>query len=226
MTPSVRSPTCGGRVVQRTRFPRGRYELPHPHRRSHSHNSGWSYALSACNVPGRRRRGPSRDRTAGIAMTRAFNARESWTLAAETATDRAIPARSDKICCLDPGLPRSVGFGPVRSPLFRPDTRCAGHHSRPVDQALATQLIEHRPMQPTPHPGLGPHREPAMHRGHAHPERGWQHPPCTTAGQHIHHSCEHRPLVGRDHPATLRTRRKLRQRRLHQFPQLVRHQPL
>lgn len=34
--------------------------------------------------------------------------------------DSGSPLRSDSTCSLLPALPRSTGFGPVRSPLFGP----------------------------------------------------------------------------------------------------------
>src|SRR5215468_2151046 len=45
-----------------------------PRRRSQVRNPGMSYALSACSLSGRRRRGPRRDRTAGMASTRGLRA--------------------------------------------------------------------------------------------------------------------------------------------------------
>lgn len=41
-------------------------------------------------------------------------------LAADTATDNGMPARSDRTWIFEPALPRSTGFGPVMDPLFWP----------------------------------------------------------------------------------------------------------
>lgn len=51
-------------------------------------------------------------------MTRALRAWLSWVLAAETATVKDSPARSDRAWIFEPGLPRSTGFGPVSPPPF------------------------------------------------------------------------------------------------------------
>jgi hypothetical protein len=117
-------------------------------------------------------------------------------LAAETPTTTRIPARSERMC------------------------------PRPVDhKALATQLIEHHTMQTPPQPVLGPYGEPPVRRRGGRAEQRRQHPPRTTAAQHVHHSGEHRSLIGRRGAATLLTLGELRQQRLRQLPQLVRHQP-
>lgn len=64
----------------------------------------------------RRRRGPRRERTAGIARTKGLSACWSLVLAAETATARGRPVASVSTWSLLPGLPRSTGLGPVSSP--------------------------------------------------------------------------------------------------------------
>src|SRR5512135_384323 len=71
---------------------------------------------SAWSLAGRRRRGPWRDRIAGTALTRGCRAWLSWVLAAETATARGRPARSDRTWIFELGLPRSTGFAPVSGP--------------------------------------------------------------------------------------------------------------
>jgi hypothetical protein len=64
--------------------------------------------------------GSGRDLIAGMAMTKGVSAAASLVLAADTATDSGIPARSDKTWILDPFLPRSTGFGPVMDSPFWP----------------------------------------------------------------------------------------------------------
>lgn len=94
---------------------------------------GLVVGLVGVQLAGRRRRSPRRDRTAGTAFTRNLSDCESWTLTAETATARGIPARSDNMRGFEPGFPRSVGFRPVRSPPFRPHRRRVKDRPRPVD---------------------------------------------------------------------------------------------
>jgi hypothetical protein len=75
--------------------------------------------LVEMELGGRLRGRPGRPRgplTAGTASTTASSSIESWVLAAESATARGMPLRSTSRWYLVPGLPRSVGFGPVSSP--------------------------------------------------------------------------------------------------------------
>jgi len=92
--------------------------MPRP--RSQAMASAEWQALSARSLLGRLRRGPRRERMAGIALTSGCSAWLSWTLAAETPTASGTPCASDNTCSLLPGLPRSTGFGPVSDPLFSP----------------------------------------------------------------------------------------------------------
>src|SRR3954452_6397180 len=50
--------------------------------------------------------------------TNGMSTRLSWVLAAETATASGSPFRSVSTCSLEPGLPRSTGFGPVSEPPY------------------------------------------------------------------------------------------------------------
>jgi hypothetical protein len=53
-----------------------------------------------------------------------------------------------------------------RPNLSAETTRQATHHrTSPVDQALAAQLVQHRAMQPSPQPGLGPKLDRQVERG-------------------------------------------------------------
>lgn len=88
-------------------------------------------------------------------------------------TTRGSPARSDKTCSLEPGLPRSTGLGPVSSPLFsRARARCR------------------------PGPGTGPpaRRPRGVHAVQFHPslER--------VLGPRLDHACRHTPI--RPQPGT------------------------
>jgi hypothetical protein len=99
----------------------------HPTR---SHSASWRTPLSACSLAGRRRGRPGRPRgpmTAGTASTSCSNSCESWVLAADRPTAKGIPVASTSRWYLDPGLPRSVGFGPVRQPpAWRARSSCPG----------------------------------------------------------------------------------------------------
>jgi hypothetical protein len=79
----------------------------------------------ACSLVGRRRGRPAHWRMAGMASTVASSIRLSWTLAADRVTASGMPLASMTTWRLDPGLPRSVGFGPVSRPPFLPERwRC------------------------------------------------------------------------------------------------------
>src|SRR5512135_3556211 len=71
---------------------------------------------------GRRRRGRPRPGrlTAGAASSSGSSSRLSWVFAADSSAARWTPAASTKRWYLEPGVPRSVGFGPVNSPPFSP----------------------------------------------------------------------------------------------------------
>ncbi len=55
----------------------------------------------------------------------------------------------------------------------------------------------------------------------SHPERGRQHPPHTSAGQHIDDRGEHGSLIGRGSAAALATWGEHRQQRLDHLPRLI-----
>lgn len=74
-------------------------------------------ALSACTFRGRRRSRPARvRRSGGMDSMSGSNARLSCRLAGERRTASGIPLWSTTRWRLVPGRPRSVEFGPVRSP--------------------------------------------------------------------------------------------------------------
>lgn len=87
--------------------------------------SAEKYALSGRSVTGRRRRGPRRDRTAGMPRMSGLRARLSCMFAPDTATASGMPRASDRPCSLLPFLPRSTGFGPVSDPPFFASTEAA-----------------------------------------------------------------------------------------------------
>src|SRR4051794_10902000 len=59
----------------------------------------------------------------GTASSTGFSIVLSWTFAAVSSTASGMPPASTRTCRLLPGLPRSVGFGPVSSTLFLPVPR-------------------------------------------------------------------------------------------------------
>jgi hypothetical protein len=63
----------------------------------------------------------ARDRMGGIPRTSGSRPRLSCMLAPEMPSDSGTPLRSVIRWIFDPGLPRSVGFGPVSGPLLPPE---------------------------------------------------------------------------------------------------------
>jgi hypothetical protein len=196
-----------------------------PRSRSQARCSAEKYALSARSLTGRRRRGPRRERTAGIARTSGLRARLSCVLAPDTATASGMPWAVTKMCSLQPCWPRSTGFGPVSDPPFGPRRRGVHDRRGPVEPAPGAEFVQDRQVQPAPQAGPGPGREPAVRRRGRDPERLRQMPPGTSAGQHEHHRREDRPFIQRGGPTPLRSRVERRQQWLDQLPQPVRNQP-
>jgi hypothetical protein len=130
-----------------------------PSRAQCSAAPGKSYALSARNFAGRRR-GRSRGRAiGGMPSTTVARTVESWTLAAVSTTASGIPCRSTTTWRFEPGLPRSVGFGPVCGPSLWP-ARCW----RPAKLA-SSRSGRHRQGDPAGRGGAGPTRRLVANRG-------------------------------------------------------------
>jgi hypothetical protein len=181
-----------------------------PRRRTHCQSSAWSLALSACSLSGLRRRGPQRDRIAGIVCTQWLECVGVVGVRGRDTDTRGSPLPSDRTWIFEPGLPRSTGSTRSVIPPFRPHGCGVDDDARPVDQPLATQLVQYRVMELAPQPGLGPLAEAAVRGLERHPERGRQIPPRTPAGQHVHDRSEHRTSRQRRRPTALRTRPELR----------------
>lgn len=128
---SVRRPTNGGRVVRRSRGLCGRCAGSCLGRVTSGGGGRCRNALSAWGLAGRHRRGPRRDRMRGTARSMDLRAWLSCRFAAGTPIASGSPARSVTTWIFEPGLPRSTGFGPVRSPLFRPDRGGVQDRPRP-----------------------------------------------------------------------------------------------
>jgi hypothetical protein len=112
-----------------------------------------SWALSAWSLAGRLRGRPGFPRgplKAGMASTRGSNWVESWALAAESRTAKGMPWRSTTRWYLEPGLPRSVGFGPVCSPPFGSDAQGVEAGSGPVDGRVVSEPVEEPLVQSLP----------------------------------------------------------------------------
>ena len=80
-------------------------------------------ALVGVELLGRLRGRPRDCRIGWIASTTVVSAMLSCRLAPVRTTARGRPLRSTMMCRLVPGLPRSVGFGPIASPPFWPAPR-------------------------------------------------------------------------------------------------------
>jgi hypothetical protein len=81
----------------------------------------------------------------------------SLALATLMMTTSGSPPRSPARCSVDPALPRSTGFAPVRFPPFdRPQAE--GAHADPlqVDAAGLAEVIQQHELELIEHPGLAP----------------------------------------------------------------------
>lgn len=75
--------------------------------------------------------------------TRGSMSCESWVFAAEISTVSGTPRRSHSTWIFEPGLPRSTGFGPVRSPpFFGSDADRVDDRSGPVDLADHPEFVQ------------------------------------------------------------------------------------
>ena len=91
-----------------------------------------------------------------MSSSTASNIVASLALAALITTDNGSPPASLVRWSLDPALPRSTGFAPVRSPFDRAQAErvdaCAGQ----VNAAGRTQLVQQQRLKLIEHPGAGP----------------------------------------------------------------------
>ena len=139
-----------------------------------------------------------------------------------------VNPRSSLRWYLVPALPRSVGFGPVSSPLRFAHADAVHRGPRPVQQAAPPEPVEHQPVQPLPQPDPLPLAQPSPA---GHPRPAAQLPrkrvPADPGAQHEHHPRQHRPAR---HPRTTGPPsprwRPGRDQRLDQLPQLIADLPL
>src|SRR3954447_18383559 len=121
----------------------------------------------------------------------------SLRLAPETATLSGSPCASTSRWYLVPRLARSVGFGPVSSPPFRPDADRVQGRPGPVQLAVLAEVVEHRLVQPVEHARLGPLVQPApAGPARAVAELDRQLGPADAGGQHEGDALEHVPIAG------------------------------
>lgn len=148
--------------------------------------------------------------------------------AAALATQRGKPDRSVIRWIFELYLPRSTGFGPVRSPLFQGShVHRVDRAPRPVQLAADTEFVEDQAVELGPRSGLRPLREPPVARRSGRTERRRLQLllPGTTRRGHDDDRGQYFPVTVPTPTTALRPRRCLRHDPLQQFPQLVRHQP-
>ena len=178
-------------------------------------------------VPSQSRGRPGRSRgplIAGMASTRGSNCRASWALAAERWMASGIPFRSTSRWYLDPGSPRSTGFGPVCSPPFGPDTQGIEARPAPVDGGVISQPIEQPLVQPLPDPGCLPIPQPSPASGPTAAAQFVREQPPRAAGSQHEHDARQSSAIREARAATFRFRRLMWQQGLDRFPKGVRNQ--
>jgi hypothetical protein len=158
-----------------------------------------------------------------MACPSGIRARLSWVLAAEVAIASGSPAASVSTCSLEPGLPRSTGFGPVsgpfslgHSPRRPPRGTSRSPPARRADRALPDAAAVTAP--PRSRPRTRGARSPWTRRT----------PPAGAARRSrwsaVDDRGEHRPVIDAAGTPALRTLRLRRDQRLDDLPQPVGHQ--
>jgi len=105
--------------------------------------------------------------------------------------DRGSPARSVIRWIFDPFLPRSTGFGPVRSPLRGP--ACSPSRSRTATRQLTagTELLQDQAVELRPDPSPGPLGERPVRGGSGGTEHRRELGPGAAAGGHENDRGQH-----------------------------------
>ncbi|CAA2160588.1 hypothetical protein MBRA_05744 [Methylobacterium brachiatum] len=181
-----------------------------------------SQALSACSLSGRRRGRPRRPlRTDGMASRVAAIITVSCRLAPLRQTPSGVPRASVTRWRFVPGLPRSVGFGPVAAPLFGRDSRAVQASPAPADLTRRVQALQQHVMQAAPNARRLPIPQPppATHAGAA-AHLGRQHFPRQPRAQHEQDARECGPVLNWTTPA-LRTRPRRRKERSDLIPEII-----
>jgi hypothetical protein len=134
---------------------------------------------------------------------------------------RGVPRASVTRWRLWPGLPRSVGFGPVQAPLFGRDRRAVQASPAPVDLTRRVQALQHYVMRAAPNarrlPILQP--PPATHAGAA-AHLGRPHFPRQPRAQHEQVARACGPVLNWT-PPTLRTRPRRREEPSDLIPEFI-----
>lgn len=160
------------------------------------------------------------------AVHQGFHPLLSWVFAAEVPIERGRPVRSVIKWIFEPFLPRSTGFGPVRSPLSPP--ACSPSRSRSATSQLAagTELVQHRAVELAPDPGPAPLGEPPVRGRPGRAEARRQLAPRAAGRGHEHDGRQHLPVPIPASAPALGAYRSSRNHPLEQLTQPVRHQTL
>lgn len=117
-----------------------------------------------------------------------------------------------------PAYPGPRGSDRCVRPLFRPHVRRVEHDPRDVDQAGIIQSMQHRLVQPAPHPDPRPDDKPAVRGRFRDLKARRQRPPGTTADQHINDRREHRLIRRVWRTTALRAHPRRRNQRFGDLP--------
>jgi hypothetical protein len=93
-----------------------------------------------------------RVRTLGMSSSSAWNTAASGVLAAVTSSDSGSPVPSAARWSLDPGLARSTGFAPARSPPNRAQAEGVHGDARPVQRSGCAELVQQQLLEPLEDP--------------------------------------------------------------------------
>jgi hypothetical protein len=141
--------------------------------------------------------------------------------------DSGSPFRSVIRWIFDPGLPRSVGFGPVGGPFCGPQADGVDRAPGPVQLVSRSEFVENHAVKPSPDPVAAPLGEPAVHRGPGRAEHRRQLPPGAARRRHEDDRGQGFAVTGPAPPSALRTYHLSRWHHLpEQQPRLVRHESL
>ena len=91
-----------------------------------------------------------------MSSTTASSMVESLALAALKTTATGSPPRSPARCSLEPCLPRSTGFAPVRSPFDRPQAEGVHADAVQVDPSGRAEVVQQHDLELVEHPSAGP----------------------------------------------------------------------
>ena len=116
-------------------------------------------------------------------------------LAAEIAQVSGRPWLSHSRWSLEPGLPLSVGFGPVLSPSLGADRWGVDGGAGPVQQGTSAQLIQDRAVDRGSQAHLGPGLKPAVGGGTGDAEQAVGLLPGAAGGLDEQHRGQHGSLV-------------------------------